>query len=222
MFRRVWSGLTVAVMSLAFALAPSVASASGDVDSCGSVDVEYSTSANLKVDETLMGAGNGVYRIGPGHIVLRFDAHGSSGGVRMVSYEMPQHFTVVSNVLFWRTTVATRAESRAVPVSATIAEGTLDGHTLRWAGPAVGFRSDGTLTCDGSMCGQFGAPAPGTTELHVGPNPIDFRPFEFGADMKTFSMPYTIVSQSSSPKQRSFLALGGREIRRTCAPVGSI
>jgi hypothetical protein len=72
------------------------------------------------------------------------------------------------------------------------------------------------------MCGQFGAPDPGTTELHVGPNPIDLRPFEFDAEMKTFSMPYALISQSSSPKQRSFLAIGGREVRRSCAPVGSI
>jgi hypothetical protein len=35
-------------------------------------------------------------------------------------------------------------------------------------------------------------------------------------------MPYTLVSQSSSPKQRSFLALGAREVRRACVAVGSI
>jgi hypothetical protein len=220
MFSQGLSRLAIAVVSAGAALAPSVATASDDADSCDVVDVEYATAAKLKVTDTLMGAGDGEYRIGPGHIVLRFD-HGGSSGVRMLAYEMPQHFTVVSNVLFWKTTVATRAESRALPPHAIIAEGKMDGHTLHWRAPGVGFRSDGTITCNGSMCGQFGAPPPGTTELHVGPNPLDFRPFEFDATMKTFSMPFAFVSESSAPKQRSFLALGAREIRRTCATVGA-
>jgi hypothetical protein len=222
MLSRSMSGLMVAIVAGLSAFVPSIASASEDVESCEIVDVEYSAAASLKVTDTLMGAGDGVYRIGPGHIVLRFDSHGGSNAVRMLSYDMPQHFTVVSNVLFWKTTVATRMESRAIPRRGAVAEGTLVGRQLRWAGPAVGFRSDGTLTCDGTMCGQFGAPAPGMTELHEGPNPIDLRPFDFASDMKTFSMPYALTSESSSPKQRSFLALGGREMRRACVPVGSI
>jgi hypothetical protein len=212
--------LGIAIVVAATWLVPSVVSANSDdvpAASCDVVDVEYAASANLKVVDTTMGAGDGVYRIGPGHIVLRFDSRGPTHSVRMLTYEMPQHFTVVSKVLFWKTTVATRAESRAaVAPNATIAEGRLDGNTVRWTGPGVGFRADGTLTCDGSMCGQFGAPAPGTTELHVGPNPIDFQPFVFDAGNRTFSMPYTLVSQSDSPKQRTFLALGGREVRRGC------
>src|SRR5580658_7037099 len=82
----------VALASRFLALVPSVASATGDPE-CGVVDVEYAASANLKVTDTTMGAGDGVYRIGPGHIVLRFDAHGGPSAVRMLVYEMPQHFT---------------------------------------------------------------------------------------------------------------------------------
>jgi hypothetical protein len=221
MISRILPRLAVAICAATPAFVPSIASASSDPESCDAVDVEYATAAKLKVTDTPLGAGDGVYRIGPGHIQLRFE-RGRSSAVHMLAYELPQHFTVVSNVLFWKTTVTTHAESRAVPTRGAIADGRLDGHTLRWSGPAVGFRSDGTITCDGGMCGQFGAPGPGTTDLHVGPNTIDFRPFEFDADMRTFSMPFALVSESSSPKQRSFLAIGAREVRRACAPVGSI
>jgi hypothetical protein len=184
----------------------------------GVADVQYELSANLKITDTAMGAGDGVHQVGPGKVVLRFDDRPGHHSVNLQAYEMRQTFTVTSNVLFWSTKVSTNLQMKASRAP-SIAEGTRDGRTVRWAGQASGVRSDGTLVCDGSMCGKFGAPPSGTSEIHVGPTSIELKPFQFGADMKTFSMPFALVSESESPKERTLVAMSGREVKRVCAPV---
>jgi len=79
-----------------------------------------------------------------------------------------------------------------------------------------GYRTDGTLECEGSLCGKFGAPPPGKSELHIPPGPVDFKPFEFAPDRATFTMARAQVSKTEMPKQTGFLALAGRETKRTC------
>jgi hypothetical protein len=79
-----------------------------------------------------------------------------------------------------------------------------------------GYRYDGTMFCEGSLCGKFSAPPPGQSELHVGPNLVDFQPFAFSEDMKTFTMPYALVSKTESPKQTAFVTLAGRQVRKAC------
>ena len=105
------------------------------------------------------------------------------------------------------------------PAGSCAAEGTLVNQTVRWAGPVRGYRTDGTLTCNGSLCGSFGAPPAGRSELHIGPGPVTFNSFELARDMKTFTMATALVSKTSMPKQTGFVALGGRETKRSCAPA---
>ena len=50
---------------------------------------------------------------------------------------------------------------------------------------------------------------------------IPLAPFQYGKDMKTFAMTFVQISQSDgtgSPKQTSFEAVSGREVKRTCVP----
>jgi hypothetical protein len=222
--RRTW-GAVIAARALAIAaagivvgLAPASATAEAEQPACAVVDVQYDVSANLRIDGTTMGAGDGMYRVGPGKVVLRFRSQRDRQDVTFLKYDLRQDFTVVSKALFWSTQVVSRIALRAEPAPrGPVAEGTLEGHSLLWKGRAQNVHSDGTLTCEGSMCGKFGAPPPGISEVHVGPTAIELGPFEFSADMKTFAMPFALLSASDAPKQRTLVSIAGREAGRTCA-----
>jgi hypothetical protein len=211
------SGLGVAAVALT--LASRDLPARAGTQGCDSWDAVYSVSGNLQLSDTPMGAGNGTYPIGPGKVVLRFDPGG--GRVAMLAYEMSERFGIEAKKIFWTTRVDTDATARATVAGACghAAEGAMRGHTLVWATKVNGLRTDGTLACKGSLCGQFGAPPPGTSPLHVGPEPVQLQPFEFSADGKTFTMASTFLSRTESPRQTAHLALSGREIGRSCAPV---
>lgn len=214
--RQSFAGVTL--VAVAVALAPAVPA---QAPVCAAWDVEYALAANLHLSDTPMGQGDGIYHIGPGKVVLRFEDHdGQPGGkVTMLSYEMREHFTITSKTLLWSTTVITEADTRGTPdACGAVAEGTLTGASLAWSTPLRGYRTDGTITCDGSLCGMFGAPPPGKSELHIGPGPVDFKPFVFAADMNTLTMADTFVSKTDMPKQTAHVALSGREMRRACLP----
>lgn len=208
----------VAAVALAVALAPSASAQ--PAAACTGWEIEYVLAANLELSDTPLGQGDGVYPIGPGRVVLRFeDRDGQPGGVAaMTSYEMREHFTVTSRALLWTTTVVTDTQTRATPDGAGIvARGVLSRRTLAWSTPVAGYRTDGTLTCEGTLCGKFGAPPPGRSELHIGPGPVQFRSFDLARDLKTFTMASTYVAKTDVPKQTAHVALSGREVRRSCA-----
>ena len=188
-------------------------------------EVEYTLAANLKLSETPMGQGDGIYPIGPGKVVLRYENKGGApgGNVKMRQYMMREYFTVKSKTLFWSTSVITDTNTAATPNACSVAaEGTLDGaRTIRWSTMISGYHTDGTLTCEGSMCGKFGAPPPGQSPLHIGPGPVVFSPFVFSTDMQTFTMATTHVAKTDMPKQSGEIALSGREVSRVCVPVAS-
>ena len=218
-----WIVCTVCGSAFALPMLPGDAAADTR-QACNAWEIEYLLAANLKLSDTPMGEGDGTYPIGPGAVILRFENRsGKPGGdVKMLSYRMKEHFTVKSKTLFWTTTVVTDTNTAATPNScAFAAEGTLDASRLSWRTPVNGYHTDGTLTCDGSLCGKFGAPPRGQSPLHIGPGPVQFSPFIFSADMKTFTMVSTRVSKTDMPKQTGDLALAGREVRRACvtAPV---
>jgi hypothetical protein len=189
---------------------------------CPVADVEYAVSANLRIAGTSMGAGDGEHRVGPGKIVLRMrldpaPESGSPSSVNMTLFELRQRFLVVAKVAFWTTRVLTDIETRASPDSrAVVAEGSLSQRSLRWVRVTGSFRDDGALTCDGFFCGKFGAPPAGKSEYHMDPPTMELSPFEFSPDMKTFSMRSTLATKTDDPQQESYIALAGREVRRTC------
>lgn len=207
-------------LSVVLLLAPG---ASGQTSSaCGGWELEYALSANLQLSETPMGQGDGVYPIGPGRAVLRTeDRDGQPGGnVVLTAYEMREYFTVHSKTLFWSTTVVTDTHTQTAAQGCDgVARGRLGGGTLSWSTPLAGYRTDGSLTCDGSLCGKFGAPPAGRTAFHVAPHPVPFLPFVLSGDLKTFTMASTYVSKTEMPQQTAHLTLAGREVRRTCLPA---
>jgi hypothetical protein len=190
------------------------------VDTCEAWDAEYVLAANLTLKETPMGEGDGTYAIGPGRVVLRYTREGDRTTVKMVSYAMREQFTIKSKTLLWTTTVTTNTKTAAIPdACGSVAEGALTDRAVRWATPVSGYHTDGTLTCEGSLCGKFGAPPAGTTELHIAPHPVQFNSFQLSEDGKTFTMGGTFVSKTEMPKQTGYVTLAGREVKRTCVPA---
>jgi hypothetical protein len=189
---------------------------------CDAWEVEYTLSGNLKLTDTPLGQGDGIYPVGPGKAVLRFEDHGGQPGGRakLLAYSMKQVVTVTASALFFTAKVVSETVTRALPDACGVdGEGTLNGTTLAWSGPIRAFKSDGTIRCDGSLCGKFGAPPAGDSPLHIGPDPVQLQPFQFAADLKTFSMASTFVSKTEDPKQTAHLALSGRETKRSCVAV---
>jgi hypothetical protein len=200
---------TIVVTLVATLAAPTAARA----QPCHTEDVTYTLAATLQLSDTPLGRGDGNYAIGPGSMVLRIEGR----RVQMLSYTMRESFTVRTTTLFWTTTVVTSARSTATPGACPgVAEGVLDGRKIHWLTPVRGYRTDGTITCEGSFCGQFGAPPPGQSPLHIGPEPQRFADFHFSPDMKTFVMPKTPGQKTEMPKQTSHVAVSGREVRRVC------
>src|SRR5262245_8564139 len=173
---------------------------------CSLVEVEYALSPSLELSDTPKGQGNGVYPIGPGKTVVRFDEHDGvpSGPAKMMAYETTERFAIQSTTLFWKTRVTTDAKTVvAKDACGVVASGNLKGSTLEWTTDIHGARTDGTLTCEGSLCGKFGAPPPGTSQLHIPPHDVRFHPWVFGPGNKTFTMGKTWLAHSESPKQTS-------------------
>ncbi|HEY8074824.1 MAG TPA: hypothetical protein VIF62_11960 [Labilithrix sp.] len=205
--------LRVAILTLAVGSLPRSARAE-EAQPCDDVEVDYTFAANLELADTPMGQGNGTHRIGPGFARVRFSKDGSA---QLVAYGTTERLVVEAHALFWKTTV--KSDSRTTvgaDACGVVATGRLEGSTLEWTTDLHGVRTDGTLTCDGSLCGSFGAPPPGRSPLHVPPHDVHFYPWTFSPDGKTFTMPRTWVSHTESPSQTAFITLAGRETKRTC------
>jgi hypothetical protein len=198
-------------------LGPRLARADGP-PTCESFEAEYALAANLKLADTFMGAGDGVFPTGPGKIVLRWSHPDPDRlAVEMVSYELHMPFTLSSSALLWSAKVISNTTGRASAEGrGVVAAGTLHDRTIRWDTPLSNYHVDGTIQCDGSLCGRFGAPAAGVNEVHIPARSIPWKPFELAPDRKTFSMDYAVISHADSPKQTTLISLAGREMRRTC------
>jgi hypothetical protein len=218
LLRRFW----VVVAAVVFVASPHSSSADESAPDCTTTDVVYDLAASLKITDTPMGAGDGTFVVGPGKVVLRFERQAERTSVKLLRYDLQQHFTVVAKALFFTTRVTSDVQMRSAPPSGVLAEGALVAdRTVEWRGRASGLRSDGTLVCDGSMCGKYGAPPAGPSEVHIGPKDVELKPFHFDSEMRTFKMPFALVSETELPKQRTLVSIAGREVKRACvsAPV---
>jgi hypothetical protein len=207
------------------AAAPSVKTAEAqEAEPCDVLEIDYVLAGRLKLADTPMGAGDGVFDIGPGAVTLRIpNAGGTLGGeVEMTKYSMREYFKINATTAFFTTHVITDTHTLVTPdASGAVARGTLSNGVLQWSTPLAGYRAEGFLTCDGSMCGKFGAPPPGKSVFHEPVQTVKFEPWKMGADAKTLAMPQTLVSKTESPKQTAYMALSGRETRRTCVQQSS-
>jgi hypothetical protein len=212
----------VAAVAVSLGTSQATADAPPSSSPCDAWEIEYTLAGNLKLTDTPLGQGDGLYPVGPGTAVLRFeDRSGQPGGrAKLLRYSMKQGVTVTASAIFFTAKVVSETVTRALPDACGVdGEGTLNGSTLAWGGPIHAFKSDGTIHCEGSLCGKFGAPPPGDSPLHIGPNPVQLQAFQFGSDLKTFTMPSTFVSKTDDPKQTAYLAISGREVKRSCVPV---
>jgi hypothetical protein len=209
--RSTLAGITMAALGVIVSSAHA-AEASSDA-ACLISDVEYDVRASVVVRDTLFGAANGVYPMGAGKLTLRVDGD----AVRMMSYDLANRLTVPVRIAMLSMAVVTtsRTSTASDPCNGS-ATGTLHGDTLVWGSTVSGYRSDGTQSCTGSMCGRFGAPPAGARPFHDVPAAVTLNPFRFSPDGSTFTMPYMFVSRSTSPKQTTYLALAGRRVKMSC------
>lgn len=191
---------------------------SGPRENCEARELEYALSARLRLSDTPFGAGDGVFDIGPGRLVLRLTPSPRSPGAfvaELTGYEMRTYFTVRSRVLFWKARVLTQAVSRVA--SGVAGRGMLSARSLQWSTPIQGYRTDGTLICNGSGCGMKGVPPEGQSPLHLGPEPVKFAPFVFaGDDLDTFQMPTSRLTHTEQPRQTNHLTFAGRKVGERC------
>jgi hypothetical protein len=214
--RRLLVGTIMAALVAALAAgSPNVAAAD---EACAVSDVDYAIAGNLMVKETQFGAANGVYPLGAGKMRVRFEdgADGTPAHVKLMSYELDNHLTIKASFALWWTKVETRSRTLAASTRDGAARGDVKGGEVVWSTPVAGYHSDGSIECGGNVCGKYGAPPPGESALHEAAPDFVFKPFHFGPDGKTFTMDFSKVSHSESPKQTNFVALSGREMKRVC------
>ena len=203
--------MAVAAAAILFLLAPR-----GRAEDACLEEVEYEVTSDLRITDTPLGEGNGTFAVGPGRVVLRFDG----ANVKMTKYAMREHVVVTAKNVGFTTTVTSDTNTWATPdACGSSAEGTLDGATIRWRTPVRGMVTQGTIACSGSFCGKFSAPPRGESAFRDGPLDIRFSSFTLSPDHKTFAMPMTFMSKTSSPKQSASMSLAGRESKRACVPA---
>ena len=191
---------------------------------CAQWELEYSITGTLRITGTATGAGDGTFPVGPGTLVLRIDTR--TAGVSLTAFQLHERFSIHPTAMMWNAVIVTDVAARAQSDGAgPVAVGSRTGDgVVRWAGPLNAYRSDGVLSCDGSLCGKFGAPPAGRNDLHQVSRTVKLQPLRFDRDGQVFRMEAALVSSSESPHQRTYLALAGRRTAKRCiapAPVDS-
>jgi hypothetical protein len=182
---------------------------------CGQWEVTYTLTGSLRITGTPLGAGDGIHPIGPGNLVLRTEPR--SGRAQLIAFELQERFAVTPHTLLGAAIIRTDASAHVVPdASGQVPSGRLLESVLQWSGPIRGYRTDGTLACEGTLCGKMGAPPAGRNELHLAVPSVVFQPLQFAADRATFQMGYGLVAESKSPPQKTYLAVSGRRTRQVC------
>ncbi len=191
---------------------------------CESWVLEYALSpgSQLKIEGTPFGAANGTFNIGPGRLKLRFnDKNGKpalDGKVAVVSYTMHAHVPVTTSVLGIKTTVTTDTHtSVGKDHCGRVARGLFKGSHLVWTSPFRRYRTDGTITCSGALCGRFGAPPRGTSEFHIPPRPVRMMSLAFKPNNpKHFTSSFHLMDKTKSPPSENYMRLVGSAISQTC------
>jgi hypothetical protein len=177
----------------------------------------------------MMSMGDANKNIGPGTATVRFqNVNGKPGGkAYLLKLELKQDFTVspaTTNL------VATTGHGYTKGPCSSSAVGNVQSDTLTWsdfAGTAQGgtgdkpnvhgYFTDGTITCDGALCGSFGAPPQGTTPRQGGPFDIRVAPWKLAADASSFFMPSSITQQDLN--STTHIQVYGVESGRECKSI---
>ena len=222
---RPFVGTTTVAIFAALAFRAARPAAGAEEGGCPFADDEYRVVESVWVKDTLFGAADGVYPLGSGTMRLRVEEGTGPRTVKLMSYELVSRLTVEARIPIFSTTVVTESRATAgLDSHDGVADGTLQGGKLTWATAIAGYHSEGTIACSGLMCGTFGAPPRGRSPIPDPPASMQFDTFTFSPDGTTFTMPYMLVSRSTSPRQSTFMAMSGRRVRHACAtpPQASI
>jgi hypothetical protein len=192
-------------------------------ESCAVSDVEYAIVGSLFVKDTQFGAANGRYPLGAGRMRVRFESRPDSAPahVKLMSYELDNHLTIKASFASWWTRVETRSRTFAAESCRGAAQGELRGGDVVWSTPVAGYHSDGSMECEGNVCGKYGAPPPGSSALHEAFADVVFKPFHFAPDGKTFTMGVQQGVALGLPKTDQLRVAGGprdeARLREQCA-----
>jgi hypothetical protein len=174
-------------------------------ESCAVSDVEYAIVGSLFVKDTQFGAANGRYPLGAGRMRVRFESRPDSAPahVKLMSYELDNHLTIKASFASWWTRVETRSRTFAAESCRGAAQGELRGGDVVWSTPVAGYHSDGSMECEGNVCGKY------------------FKPFHFAPDGKTFTMGVQQGVALGLPKTDQLRVAGGprdeARLREQCA-----
>ena len=219
------AGMAVAVAL--FCLVP--AAAIGDEtdpargsEKCHSWLVQYDleNGSELVISDTPMGAGDGAHPMRSGAAKVRFaNAHGqpASGTAQLLDLRMATETNIEAGMFGLKAKVKTRTTASFTPdAHGVVARGRLDGGVLKWDGPARGYQATSTVHCEGALCGRFGAPPKGESQLKQGPYPVQLESLRFSEGVKRFGMARTQVNRTETPKQTTSWVLHARETKRSC------
>lgn len=167
------------------------------------------TGSRFRVDPKSGLAQTAEEEIGPGQVVLRFDAADDAvqgGSVTLLEYS--------NTVAFSISDVDTAMETSAGPEECGAALGSLSGVTLGWSSVLKDYKSEGTVTCNaGSLiCGIIGMEE-GVAEERNTVQDLGIGEFVFDANLESFQMDWVQVTDDDDAT--TFLKLSG--VRSTSA-----
>ncbi len=135
----------------------------------------------------------------------------------MVGFELATKFTVKTTAVGFPMRITTNGTVGLTPDKCgVIARGELDGDKVNWTEKARGYRSTGTLYCKGVLCGKFGAPPSGRSQMKRPVHPVKLRPAQLRDGVSRLSIPSFEVERQDNPSQTVYLRVEAREISRRC------
>ena len=141
---------------------------------------------------------DGADTIGPGELTLMIsDNNGAPGDgtAFLVDYAVTMNFQTGSG----GTALVTQTLEITTANECGSAVGSLSGTALSWSPNALNdYHTEGTLNCQGTFCGSFGAPPAGDTPVNQTTNIDPFSAFTFSNDLMGFTAPDFTTSSDSN------------------------
>jgi hypothetical protein len=184
--------------------------------------VEYALVAGtaLRLADTPYGAGDGYYSIGPGTARLRFadrDGAPAPGDAALLDLQIVTKFVVNTTALGFKMRIATDGTVGFTPdACGVVARGTYAKAQISWDERARGYRSVGTAHCTGALCGKFGSPPAGRSQMNRPVHPVKLRTLQLRDGVTRFGIPYFEVERQRKPSQTVYLRVEARETGRRC------
>jgi hypothetical protein len=189
---------------------------------CNSWIVDYETvsGTSLRLANTPYGAGDGTYAIGPGTVRMRYADHKGEpapGEAALLDLQLTTKFVVNTTAVGFKMRITTDGNVGFTPDECgVVARGTLEDDKVTWTERARGYRSTGTLHCAGVLCGKFGSPPGGRSQMSRPVHPVKLRPVQLHDGVTRLSLPFFEVERQAKPSQTVLMRVEARETGRRC------